>query len=403
MIKRFSTEQGAKLDKLAQSVKQFSADVAARIKANGVNDVYFREIYIGYLADVAAATEKKQEGETKEEHARRLFVAAANKFAAMTDEEKAETYIYKEMAAASSLFGLFRDALPVIERNGARVFAKEAKIAVSVASLTAEAAKEYEKAETAEGAPKYEKAVFMYGEEPREYFIRFGEAERISAKLTTAARYRRRKFGQVVDTFAAYFVNDGAAICTMIQSDKTKWRDLSPILSAACQQINIEAREKAQAAEAAAKAERARAAKVAAFITTGAAAEAEKLAAIQAKAEKAAKLTAATADKLTKAAKAKQKAAADMAAEAAAIAAEAKARATEEQATEAAEAAAMAKATEAEEQAKAAAEAAAKVEAAAAAALRAIATAAAEAIEAAAKAKAEKATTEAQATTEAAA
>ena len=100
MIKRFSTAQGAKLDKLAQSVKQFSADVAARIKANGVKDVYFREVYIGYLADVAAATEKKQEGETKEEHARRLFVAAASKFEAMTDEEKAATYIYKEMAAA---------------------------------------------------------------------------------------------------------------------------------------------------------------------------------------------------------------------------------------------------------------------------------------------------------------
>lgn len=331
--KTMSRANGRELDKQAKTAKQMAKDTAANLAAYGVESLYFREVLIGHLADKQAKTEKKQQGETAADYSRRLLAAAKAEAAAMSEADKKETYIYKQMATTDNLFSLLRAALPVIVTDGGQMFGRERVIGYAADTLTA--AELADMTEDKENGARFVSVDIVQAqteaaELSRTYIVRAEYSDKVCEMLATAAKYRRKLFGEITDTTAAYYRKGRDIICTMTKQDATKWAEICPILSDAAQVDNAARIERNKQAEAAAKAERAAAAELAAFIDTKAAEMAAACDEIKAKAEAAADgISKAAADKQRKATGAKMAQAEATEAKAAKAEAKAKAEATE--------------------------------------------------------------------------
>lgn len=331
--KTMSRANGRELDKQAKTAKQMAKDTAANLAAYGVESLYFREVLIGHLADKQAKTEKKQQGETAADYSRRLLAAAKAEAAAMSEADKKETYIYKQMATTDNMFSLLRAALPVIVTDGGQMFGRERVIGYAADTLTA--AELADMTEDKENGARFVSVDIVQAqaeaaELSRTYIVRAEYSDKVCEMLATAAKYRRKLFGEITDTTAAYYRKGRDIICTMTKQDATKWMEICPILSDAAQVENAARIERNKQAEAAAKAERAAAAELAAFIDTKAGELAAACDDIKAKAEAAADgISKAAADKQRKATGAKMAQAEATEAKAAQAEAAAKAEATE--------------------------------------------------------------------------
>lgn len=286
--KTMSRANGRELDKQAKTAKQMAKDTAANLAAYGVESLYFREVLIGHLADKQAKTEKKQQGETAADYSRRLLAAAKAEAAAMSEADKKETYIYKQMATTDNLFSLLRAALPVIVTDGGQMFGRERIIGYAADTLTA--AEVADMTEDKENGARFVSVDIVQAqaeaaELSRTYIVRAEYSDKVCKMLATAAKYRRKLFGEITDTTAAYYRKGRDIICTMTKQDATKWAEICPILSDAAQVDNAARIERNKQAEAAANAERAAAAELAAFVDTKAAELAAACDDIKAKAE----------------------------------------------------------------------------------------------------------------------